>query len=401
MCFKRLLKLALTLRTRHSAFYLLLLLQWHRRNADEFVLDEAVLDLLLEASRKQNIMGPGLGERMDLLHLAIARCNFRTVEMLISRGFQLHSRPDSAGNTMLHSALCSAICTDEWGGSTILESALSWPSWWLSQSDQTRDSAARLRLFLLSREKGAQLNTSQERRSGYEMIKHAILSGADICSVGTGRETDYMPLQYAISKGRLKIARQLIARGADINVADMFEVDSLLGPFYPGRGTTLNVAIRRKSIPLVNLLLVAVADVNPVIEYPPLPTAIEVGSMEIFCFLLDAGADVNALTRREHNPKKQWYRTLDIAVVRGRLDMEGSTPYDGAFELAIKWRRLAIAEILERRIAQWGASNTTTINSQTCPAVEEVDINDSEVLEQDDMMMNMTWDTMWDKIAEV
>ncbi|KAI3331504.1 ankyrin [Xylariaceae sp. AK1471] len=363
---------------------------------DDFVPDEEVIDMLLEAG----IDFDGIMEEdKDLLHLAIDRsCNLRTVEFLVSRGLQIHSRRCLRdGKTMLHSAAASvsrdrrkivefllqrgASCTKEWGGPTILESAL----FGVYNLAEPKKDDLRLQLFSFLLSSGAQVNGPKKRLSNgikgspistlllyYKapdaLIYQTIQAGADINSEGFSSRLPYTPLQFAALIGRLDVARQLVIRGADINAPALLHGRTALQAACCPRGEV--------EIPLgfIQFLLGKGADINaPGADFSgatALQWAIMKGTMSCFCLLLDAGADVNATAKcglklAEGDEDDDEYSALDVAAWGGRLDMvdilvrkgaesqeQGKTPYDGAIRLAKKGGNFAIAKMLENKFSE-------------------------------------------------
>ncbi|KAI0425230.1 ankyrin [Xylaria sp. FL1042] len=369
--------------------------------ADDFVPDEEVIDMLTEAGIVLNEITEN---GRDLLHFAIDRsCNLRTVEILVSRGAQLHSRPCLRdGKTMLHSAAASyskdrqkivelllqsgADCATEYGRRiTILEPALCVEGRWRQ--------ATSLRLFSLLLEHGAQLNGPTERplekASDYRcapvlirpldldapdaLIHETIQAGADINSLrccdlwDCCYNTLWTPLQYAIRQGRLDIARQLIARGVDIN-----------SPAHGEDGyTALQAACRARygdgiSVGFIRFLLDNGADINAAGAQDggtALQCAVEAGSIGAFCLLLDAGANIFGTVELSTGKTS----TLRTAAEHGRLDMvdmilkklAGNTKcgrhlYEDAVEWAERYGHFAIAKMIR------AAYNWTSVKSKTC-----------------------------------
>ncbi|KAI0965686.1 ankyrin [Xylaria arbuscula] len=289
---------------------------------DDFVPDEEIFDTLL---KNGIVLDDILEDGKNILHFAIDRdCKLRTVEFLVFRGVQIHSHPCSwDGKTMLHSAAASqskdrqrivelllrngADCTTEYGGHTILEAALSVSG----DGINSWESRTSLQLFSFLLDHGAQINGPKERLPNLKknwgpivirlldisapdaLIYQTIQAGADIHSPGSG-DFSYTPLQYAIMKGRLNVAYQLIASCADIN--------------FPAIGndgcTALQAACdpdygKEASLGVVQFLLDKGADINaPDSTY--MGTALvrndhcakRSGSISVFCFLLDAGANI-------------------------------------------------------------------------------------------------------------
>ncbi|KAI1347997.1 ankyrin repeat-containing domain protein [Xylaria sp. FL0043] len=365
---------------------------WRPRSYD-FKPDEEIIDMLLEAGVALNDIKV---EDKDLLHSAIDRsCDLRTVEILVSRGAEIHSRPCLLdGKTMLHSAAASlsedrqrivewllrsgADCRAEYGGLTILGSALSVED---DEEDEGK-SASSLQLFSLLLERGAQLNGPPERlpeerwgciraplvtrllhvRAPDELILQAIQAGADINSLGRLKSWDpwHTPLQYAIKWGRPDVARQLIARGADINAPahGKFGCTALQAAFYPEFGVEIDVQF-------IQFLLDSGADINAPgardCGLTALQCAVEVESMGAVCLLLDAGAHIFGTV--EYSTVKS--SALGTAAEQGSrvmVDMMlkrlagntkcGREPYEDAARAAERWRHFAIARRIRESIAK-------------------------------------------------
>ncbi|KAI0860614.1 ankyrin [Xylaria cubensis] len=384
-----------------------------RHDSNFFVPDEEIIDLLFKA-------GTGLGgisvRGKDLLHHAIDQgCTLKTVEFLLSRGAQIHSRPcGREKKTMLHSAAASpsidnqqiiqlllregASCTEEWGGPTILESVLPLRKELPDSLEGTR----RLQTFCFLLEKGAKVNGPRilacllYYNAANELISRIIQAGVDINPPRTDHSMPYTPLQMAALKGRLDVAHSLVGRGADINappasdsgrtalqaacnpdegckvymslIQYLIENDAdINAPAAPSHGATALQAAcgldgsREIHTGLIQFLIDNGADVNapavPEGGLPPLQSAIITGSITAFCLLLDAGADFHATHHR--------YSALDVAAKYGRLDMvdillrkgaesynQEHTPYYGAIELANIHGYFPIAKVLEKRFAE-------------------------------------------------
>jgi cytochrome c len=112
-------------------------------------------------------------------------------------------------------------------------------------------------------------------------IAVALDAGANV------NESDGMapPLFYAISKAQLEAAKLLIERGADVNAPSGLGV----GP--------LGAAVGKRNVELVKLLLDHGANPNSTIgTQTVLHLAVERGCFECVKALVEAGADVNAVT---------------------------------------------------------------------------------------------------------
>ncbi|KAI0858196.1 ankyrin [Xylaria cubensis] len=350
---------------------------------DAFIPDEEVVDMLLEAGIEiDKIMKNG----KDILHFAIERsCNLETVELLVSRGSRIHSQPcPEDGKTMLHSAaassskdrqkimellVCSgADCTTEWGGPTILESALR-----ITSKEPTENELS-LQVFSFLLDRGAQLNGPEDRLPGAKnsyapiltlllrreapdaLIYKTVQAGADLNSAGLCYNHGlFTPLQYAIYRGHQAVARHLITQGADINApaAGLFGQTALQAACDPYQRV-------EPSLGLIQFLLGKGADINaPGAELgaTALQCAIRNGSMGAFCLLLDAGAKIfatNASWIKSHN-------ALYTAATYGRLDMvdmilkklarsdnQVMRLCDNAGRIAKKWGHFAIVKMLDK-----------------------------------------------------
>lgn len=315
---------------------------------------------------------------MDLLQLSIrAQCSLAVVELLLSKGLHVHSRAAvQSGNTMLHDALLSQ-CRDRSKivhlllregadyrhvseGLTVLEASLHRD---FSMADGPFSDY--LDIFTRLFEAGAPVRhrprpqleiwnplVCQLVEAGAEddLIFRVVDAGADLnerCRGGY-RET---PLVAAISNGRERLAEELIRRGADVHA-----------PASDDGGCTALQAACHAGSPfqfIESLVKVQGADVNEAPgEYhgkTALQLAARSGFLSLVEFLLDHGADVNALSggcegqiRRE--------RVLDIAAGKGLLDMtefllkaggRSATPgLGGAIRLAKRYGHFALLSVL-------------------------------------------------------
>ncbi|KAI0185047.1 ankyrin repeat-containing domain protein [Xylaria flabelliformis] len=308
--------------------------------SDAFIPDEEVVGMLTKAGVK---IGEIIADGKNILHFAIERsCNLETVEFLISRGAQIHSQPcPQDGKTMLHSAAASsskdrqkivellvssgADCTTEWGGPTVLESAL---------SVRYQDNELSLPVFSFLLDRGAQLNGPEDRLPGVKghwapivtlllgleapdaLIYKTIQAGADINSIGLAFYPGlFTPLQYAIYRGRQDVARHLITRGVDVNApaAGYFGRTALQAACDPLKGV-------ETSLGFIQFLLDKGADINAPAASDgatALQCAIMNGSVGAFCLLLDAGAKIFDTTKFS----TEFPDALCTAAGFGRLDM--------------------------------------------------------------------------------
>jgi ankyrin repeat protein len=120
------------------------------------------------------------------------------------------------------------------------------------------------------------------------------------CWAATRQEAPKVPLIEAVKKGDLAAAKQLLEGGADPNVREILLTKPSLadrdegGKQYPG-DTALGIAIEKKNVQLVKLLLDFKADVNRpgVAECPPLMDAIHSRRVDLVKLLLQRGAKPN------------------------------------------------------------------------------------------------------------
>ena len=122
-------------------------------------------------------------------------------------------------------------------------------------------------------------------------------------------ETETAPLVKAVANDDLKGATALLAKGADANVKNSVEIPVLV------------MAIRRGSAPMVAALLKTGAAPNVRDVDTDLPALLEaLDRPDILKILLDAGADVNAASRKEGELLMGW-TPLIFAAVDGREDL--------------------------------------------------------------------------------
>ncbi|KAI0535473.1 ankyrin repeat-containing domain protein [Xylaria digitata] len=350
---------------------------------NDFEPNEKIFNMLLETGIKLDEISV---KNKDLLHHAIHRsCNLKTVELLLSCGAHVHSRPDPTnGKTMLHSAAASwsadsqqivelllrngASCTKEYGGHTILESVLRRRRAHFDESERTR--RFKLCSFLLNN--GAKVNGPKKRRKKLSwtpfltrllendapdaLIYRTIQAGEDLNPLVYDIMCPYTPLQLAVHKGRFDVARRLIDDGADINAPAKLEDGrtALQAACNPLEGCKIHLG-------LVQFPLNNGADVNaPAARWggiTALQGAIMNGSLSAFSLLLDAGANFHDEAVSSGN---RYHSALDIAALHGRLDMvdmllkkgaqsfnQGKTPYEGTIKAAICFKHFSTAKMME------------------------------------------------------
>lgn len=338
-------------------------------------------------------------EDMDLLQLSIrAQCSLKVVELLLSKGFQVHSRPAArSGNTMLHDAILSNSC-DRFKivelllregadykncgmGLTVLECSLHRAGFSMEPGPFPEDLEMFKRLF----EAGAPVRHWQrpelerwrpllflllQARAPDDLILRVADAGAELDERGWdnyaagGNKT---PLQKAMSRGRETLARELIQRGADVHA----HADRIFG------STALQSACgSRSSLQFAEYLVKEQgADVN---ESPAeiggmtaLQASASRGYLSLAEFLLAHGADVNALSGRFGglpSPERlARRRALDFAAMMGRLDMtefllkaggrSGAAGLGGAIQMAKENRHFAVLSVL----VEWEKENGSRI----------------------------------------
>lgn len=182
------------------------------------------------------------------------------------------------------------------------------------------------------------------------MVQLALNAGADAnrCGKGEGART---PIQAAAEVGDLKLVKQLVEKGAEINVRPSANY---------GR-TALQAACSgdNPNLELVQYLLKEKAEVNAAAGIKRGLTALQGaairGHIKIALVLLEAGAEVNA-----EPAEIEGRMALDGAAEHGRLDMvkvllnlsansaiSGDTGFDNAIKLARENGHFAVAKLLE------------------------------------------------------
>lgn len=350
--------------------------KWHL--ACEVLLMKGLVDAHLEYRE----------EGMDLLHLSIRHhCSFTVVRFLSDKGLKVHSNPGGQDhNSMLHDALLSespdrseivefllkkgADCRVSGEGLTILEAALwNWPFGRNSSSEYQRIFERLLDLgatvYQRPRKRLSHWQTLVslllKMRASDGLILRVVDAGAcfNACGYGYGiQRQNVTPLQRAIIHKRERLARELIRRGADIHA-----------PASPEYGLTALQAACLYDLPIQFLeYVVDVLGVN--VDEPPakiggytsLAGAVCGGSLNTVEFLLNHGADVNAMCmfgemlpviREDGN---RLVRPLDLAVHHGRLDKvelllkaggrSRKAGLDGAIGIAVRRGHFAILSIL-------------------------------------------------------
>ena len=157
-----------------------------------------------------------------------------------------------------------------------------------------------------------------------KLVKDLIAKGANLNVVD---HTDGTPLHYASKNGHLEIVKFLLQKGSDVNAKDLLSRStSLYWSSGNGHleivkfliinnadvnaknrfgGTPLNKASENGRLPIVKLLIEKGADVNIVGE-PVGMTSLDLasagGHLEIVKLLIDKGADVNVEEKEKINP---------------------------------------------------------------------------------------------------
>lgn len=329
---------------------------------------------------------------MDLLQLSIRNhCSLKVARFLLGKGFKVHSRPATEScHSMLHDALLSQspdrleivelllqegadynLCGE---GLTILEASLRTTSEGLQAS---QDLLIFQRLFDVGSpvyhwprkhfpEWTPLIVLLLQARADDDLVLQVVDAGADLNATGYGYNDDprgqklnLTPLQASLARGRERLARELIRRGADVH-ASAFQQNGL---------TALQAACRFGcSIPLLEYLVtvlgVSVNEPRAKIEgLTSLCAAAANGSLNTVEFLLDHGANVNAMSDY-YSPfhfygdhAKHWpVRPVDYAVYAGKLDTvefllkaggrSGTDGLGGAIIIAKRRRHFAILSVL-------------------------------------------------------
>jgi cytochrome c len=136
-----------------------------------------------------------------------------------------------------------------------------------------------------------------------ELVRQLIDGGADLNKQGQSGAA----LHRALARRRVDVVALLVARGADVNVAN------------PLLGTPLHVAAGTGNEAMVLLLLERGASLNVARGsdgYTPLHVAAEAGRTQVVRLLLDRGANVNLLSHGRIGAP-----ALHLAEVRGRTEV--------------------------------------------------------------------------------
>lgn len=324
-------------------------------------------------------------EGMDLLHLSIRNhCSFTVVSLLSDKGLRVHSNPGGQhSNTMLHDALLGSSrdrlkivqfllekgvdCKFYGAGLTILEASL-WN--WRFSSDNASEY---LGIFERLLDAGAPVfHYPHKRLSKWKplisllldlgacdgLILRVVDAGASLNDYGYGHShllQDVTPLQATLTHKRERLARDLIRRGADVHA-----------PASAKAGLTALQAACLNDLP-IQFLKYMVVVLGVKIDEPPAKVsgltsvagAVWGGSLNTLEFLLDHGADVNAMCSFVAilpDDKSPLVRPLDLAVLSGCLDKVelllkagGRSRKDGlggAIGIAARWGHFAVLSIL-------------------------------------------------------
>lgn len=193
--------------------------------------------------------------------------------------------------------------------------------------------------------------------ASHALICQSIEAGADIHTPETYSRALYTPFQFAVLKGRLDIAQELLSRGADIETPGFYDRHAVLRAACHGFGEN------GVSLSFIPFLLENGAKINARgrLDKTALQCAVKRGSIDLFCFLLDAGANFHATTYQSYGLRCRLCSVLDEAAWWGRLDMvdilirkgaqsaiQDKGPYSGAIELARERGYLTIVEVLTK-----------------------------------------------------
>lgn len=337
---------------------------------------------------------------MDLLQLSLRNhCSLKVARFLLGKGFKVHSRPAAQScHSMLHDALLSQspdrleivellllegadykICGE---GPSILEASLRTTSEGL---DISQDLVIFQRLFYAGApvyhwprkqlpERTPLIVLLLQARAEDDLVLQVADAGADLNATGYGyniqarnEELNLTPLQASLAHGRERLARELIRRGADAH-ASAFQQHGL---------TALQAACRfGVSIPLLEHLVTVLGvrvDEQPAKWWglTSLCAAASNGSLSTVEFLLDHGADVNAMSDcispfnfYRSRGKGCLVRPLDYAVYSGKLDTvelllkaggrSSTAGLGGAIMIAKRARHFAILSVLQSWDEKYG-----------------------------------------------
>ncbi|ROV97825.1 hypothetical protein VPNG_08673 [Cytospora leucostoma] len=367
--------------------------------------------IILRASSRLfdlDFIGDMILNNTDLLQMAIrAHGDYRlqVVEFLIEKGAQVHSVPsEEDGRTMLHDALLGdcqgrreiteillrhgADCQVDSSRPTILESSLQPDSntFRFRNSQEPSDitpATESLEIFERLLKLGAPVRIQSQRLESSEwpplltlliargakndLIYQAIEAGVALdeeggLSILRGISQSFhypniigvcTPLIVAIDRKRFDLAVELLNRGSDIN----------------GRSRSpLFIACETEApIWFLEFLIDKGADVNALRSKDrrtPLQAAAGAGLLNIAALLLSHGADINAVASEDlYYIRKS--RALDLAAFMGRLDMvqflldaggrsaiPGVTGVDSAVKVATGTGNFAIVSVLEKHACQ-------------------------------------------------
>ena len=182
-----------------------------------------------------------------------------------------------------------------------------------------------------------------------ELVRQLIDGGADLNKQGQSGAA----LHRALARRHVDVVALLVARGADVNVAN------------PLLGTPLHVAAGTGNEAMVLLLLERGASLNVARGsdgYTPLHVAAEAGRTQVVRLLLDRGADVNLLSHGRIGAP-----ALHLAEVRGRTEVAQMLREGGATAPPVE----PIATLMAAASAERG--QVVASNCTSCHAVDPAD----------------------------
>lgn len=219
-----------------------------------------VVDVLLANKADVNAWGDNSGK---VLHTAVSTGNTNFIQLLIAHGADVNAT-DSSSNTPLHLA-----------------------------ASQNKPELVRILLAAKSdvdaRDKEGNTPLHQASERGFEKVVSLLLdSGA---SVDVTNYHNATPLLFAVNAGRVEATRVLLEHKADPNHIGQVKWGNQYSPPSP----PIYIALIRNS-DVLKLLLDAGANANgdPVMQRPPIFTAIEIKVPKSVQLLLEHGADPNA-----------------------------------------------------------------------------------------------------------
>lgn len=114
-------------------------------------------------------------------------------------------------------------------------------------------------------------------------------------------------LFYAVTSGQTEVVRALASMGADVNEANLNE-------------SYLVTAVDLKNLPMMKALLELGARIN-VPGFSPLHTAAYIEDPELTCFLVESGAELNAIYEERIDGELKRQTPLDVAIFYQNMEI--------------------------------------------------------------------------------